>query len=233
MRTPLPGGRSRRVRRLVGWVACLLAGATAIGTTATASAAPHPAATAAGCQVTYSVPNDWGSGFSAAITITNTGPAITSWTLGYSYAGNQKLQNGWNGTWSQTGAAVTVTNASWNGSLATGASASIGANFNNSGGTNVAPTAFTVNGVACNGATPPTQPPPTVSLTSPTTNSIFTPGSAITLQASAASSGTGSVKQVSFFESTGATSNTLIGVANTAPFAFQWTNVAAGTYSLT
>ena len=42
------------------------------------------------CQVTYSVSTDWGSGFTTAITIQNTGPAITSWTLGYSYA-NQTL----------------------------------------------------------------------------------------------------------------------------------------------
>ncbi|MCW2894296.1 MAG: cellulose-binding protein, partial [Actinomycetia bacterium] len=92
------------------------------------------------------------TGFSTAITITDLGSPLTSWTLGYSYAGNQQLAQGWSGTWSQTGQNVTVTNASWNGSLATSGSVQIGANFNYSG-TNTSPTAFTLNGVACTGQT--------------------------------------------------------------------------------
>ena len=96
--------------------------------------------------------SQWNTGFGVAITITNLGSPLTSWTLGYSYAGNQQLAQGWNGTWSQTGQNVTVTNASWNGSLATGGSVQIGANFSYSG-TNTSPTAFTLNGVACTGQT--------------------------------------------------------------------------------
>ena len=93
------------MRRLVGWVAIPLATATAIATSGSAAAVPHPAAAAAaGCQVTYTVSSDWGTGFTAAITITNTGPAITSWSLQYSYANGQKLQNGWSATWAQTAA---------------------------------------------------------------------------------------------------------------------------------
>src|SRR5215469_8255703 len=127
-----------------------------------------PAATAPVCQVAYTVNSDWGTGFSIAITITNNGPAITSWTLGYAYTGNQTLAQGWSGNWSQSGKNITVTNASWNGSLATGGSTQIGANFSYSG-TNTAPTAFTLNGTACNGSgspspspspTPPPPPPP-------------------------------------------------------------------------
>ena len=174
MRTSSPRWRARRVRRLVGWLAVPLAAVTAIATSGSAAAVPHPAAAAAGCQVTYSVGSDWGTGFTAAITITNTGPAITSWSLQYSYANGQTLQNGWSGTWAQTGPQVTVTNASWNGSLGTGASTSIGANFNESNG-NTAPTAFTLNGVACNGSGTTQQPPPTVTITSPTAGEIFTP----------------------------------------------------------
>jgi endoglucanase len=104
-----------------------------------------PAAQAAtnSCSAPYSVQTDWGSGFTAAITVTNNGTnAITGWTLTYSYTGNQTLQSGWSGNWTQSGKTVTVTNASWNGSLAAGATTSIGANFNYSG-TNVAPTSVT------------------------------------------------------------------------------------------
>src|SRR5882724_12791837 len=142
--------RTRRTRiRLIAWLSCLacVAAVLAIGgaASATPTASTKPAATTPSCQVAYSVTNDWGTGFGIAITITNNGPALTSWTLGYSYGGNQKLQQGWSATWSQTGAQVTATNASWNGNLATGGSTQIGGNFTNSGGTNTAPTVFTIN----------------------------------------------------------------------------------------
>ena len=66
------------------------------------------------CSVDYKT-NDWGSGFTADLTLTNRGTeAIDGWTLTYDYAGNQKLGNGWNGTWSQSGKTVTVKNASYN-----------------------------------------------------------------------------------------------------------------------
>ncbi len=170
--------KTRIIRiRLIAWLsslACVAAvlaiggAASATGTQAGPDASVKPAATTPSCQVAYSVTNDWGTGFGISITITNNGPALTSWTLGYSYAGSQTLQQGWSGTWSQTGTKVSVVNASWNGSLATGANTQIGANFNNSGSTNTAPTVFTLNGTTCNGTGSPTQPAPTVSLTSPT-----------------------------------------------------------------
>jgi cellulose 1,4-beta-cellobiosidase len=103
-----------------------------------------PASAATSCSATYSVQTDWGSGFTAGLTVTNNGTtAITGWTVTYSYSGNQTLQSGWSGNWTQSGENVTVTNASWNGSLAAGASATgIGANFNYSG-TNTAPSSVT------------------------------------------------------------------------------------------
>src|SRR4051812_45835255 len=77
------------------------------------------------CTVDYAV-NDWGGGFTATVTLHNTGDAINGWRLTFSYAGNQKLSQGWNGTWSQSGHDVTVTNASWNAALASGATAQVG-----------------------------------------------------------------------------------------------------------
>ena len=125
------------------------------------------------CQVTYTVNSDWGTGFSVAVNITNNGPAITSWTLGYAYTGNQKIAQGWSGNWSQSGENITVTNASWNGTLATGGSPPIGANFSYTG-TNTAPTAFTLNGTTCNGTgspSPTPSPTPTSPSPSPTPTS--------------------------------------------------------------
>jgi len=111
-----------------------------------------PASAATGCSVSYSVSSQWNTGFTAAITVTNLGSPLSFWTLGYSYAGNQQLTQGWSGAWSQSGSSVTVASASWNGSLATNGSTQIGANFSYSG-TNTSPTAFTLNGVACTGQT--------------------------------------------------------------------------------
>jgi cellulose 1,4-beta-cellobiosidase len=142
--------RLRRLRRPFTGLAALVLGAAGLGAVALAGAAPASAAT--GCSVAYSVSSQWATGFGVAISITNLGSPLTSWTLGYSYAGNQQLAQGWNGTWSQTGQNVTVANASWNGSLATGGSVQPGANFSYSG-TNTSPTAFTLNGVACTGQT--------------------------------------------------------------------------------
>ncbi|HLK01520.1 MAG TPA: cellulase family glycosylhydrolase [Streptosporangiaceae bacterium] len=135
----------RSMRRLVVITIALLlstAGLSAVGT--------GTARAAAGCSAAYTVNSDWGSGFTVTITVTNLGAPLTSWTLGYSYSGNQKLVNGWNGNWTQSGQAVTVTNASWNGNLGTGQSAQPGAQFSYTG-TNTAPTVFTLNGATCTG----------------------------------------------------------------------------------
>jgi acid phosphatase type 7 len=69
--------------------------------------------------------------------------------------------------------------------------------------------------------------PPTVSLSSPTNASSFTAPAAITLAATAADSD-GTVARVEFFHG-----NTLIATDTTAPYAFTWNNVAAGSYSIT
>ncbi|WP_431882409.1 cellulase family glycosylhydrolase [Micromonospora gifhornensis] len=143
----------------------LLVAAGAIGalTLGTLAALPATSAMAAtGCSVTYTT-NSWSGGFTANVTITNLGDAITNWTLGFSFPdGGQQLTHGWSAIWSQSGNAVTAHSESWNGTLATGGSTSIG--FNGSfTGSNPSPTSFTLNGTVCTGSTtpPPTTPPPT------------------------------------------------------------------------
>src|ERR1700731_3545043 len=142
------------MKRSPGRSAAVWAAACSLAAGTLVTAGVIGAAAAPACQVTYTVNSDWGTGFSIAINITNNGPAITSWTLGYAYTGNQKIAQGWSGNWSQSGENITVTNASWNGALATGGSASIGANFSYTG-TNTAPAAFTLNGSTCNGTGSP------------------------------------------------------------------------------
>ncbi|MFD1662368.1 cellulose binding domain-containing protein [Streptomyces caeni] len=140
----------------------LVAGAVALVGTVVA-----PVVTASGaapaCTVDYSVTSQWDSGFQGAVEITNNSEAVSGWSLGFDFAGGQRVTQGWNATWSQSGTTVTAANESWNGSLATGASVSAGfiASWE---GSNPVPTSFTLNGTTCNvdpGPTPPpTQPPP-------------------------------------------------------------------------
>jgi len=94
----------------------------------------------AGCTATYKVSSDWGAGFNADVTVTNTGTAATTgWKVTWTWAGNQQITNLWNGTSTQSGKAVTVTNASYNGAIAVGGSTGFGFGANYSG-TNAAPT---------------------------------------------------------------------------------------------
>jgi cellulase/cellobiase CelA1 len=86
------------------------------------------------------VQSQWQDGFVAAITVTNNGSTpISSWRVTWTWGGNQKVTNSWSTTLSQSGTSVTAANASYNGSLAPGQSASFGFQGTYSG-TNSAPT---------------------------------------------------------------------------------------------
>jgi len=97
--------------------------------------------------VGYTV-NAWNTGLTAAITITNSGPALTGWTLGFTLPAGQSITSGWNATWTGSSGAVTARNVSYNGTLATGASTSIGLQATHTGDSS-RPAAFTLNGAAC------------------------------------------------------------------------------------
>jgi O-glycosyl hydrolase len=100
------------------------------------------------CEVTYT-PDQWQGGFTADITITNTGSSvINGWTLKFTFPGNQMITNAWNGVESQSGENVTITNESYNATIAAGGNTSLG--FQGTWTTSDAtPTAFSVNGTAC------------------------------------------------------------------------------------
>lgn len=106
------------------------------------------------CRVSYSA-NDWGTGFTASVSIANTGTsALSGWTLSFTFAGNQRMTNGWGANWSHTAgsATVTATNADHNRVIAAGQSVT-GLGFNATySGTNTTPSDFTVNGKACTSA---------------------------------------------------------------------------------
>jgi hypothetical protein len=154
--------------------------AAATGAFAAGGRAPDAASSAPACSIDYALNGDWGTGFQVAVTITDEGPALTGWTLQYSYSGDETLSDGWNAGWSQSGEQITAVNKSYNGTIASGASTAIGANFGLSGPLDT-PTAFTVNGVACSsntGGTPsPSASPTTSPSTSPSTSASASPSS--------------------------------------------------------
>ena len=137
-----------RSPRLRAALASMGAVALAAGAGAVALATVPASAATPACAVTYAISSQWNNGFGANITIVDNAAPINGWTLGFSFAAGQTVTQGWNGTWSQSGANVTVTSLSWNASIATGGSVQVG--FNGAwSGTNPAPTAFTLNGLAC------------------------------------------------------------------------------------
>jgi hypothetical protein len=59
--------------------------------------------------------------------VKNTGSGtLNGWQLGWTFPGTQAIKNLWNGSYTQSGATVTVSNASYDGSLAPGATATVG-----------------------------------------------------------------------------------------------------------
>ncbi|MFZ6029920.1 MAG: cellulose binding domain-containing protein [Chloroflexota bacterium] len=123
------------------------------------------------CKVDYTV-NQWGTGYTADVKITNLGSSpIQGWTLEWRYANGQQITSAWNATVSQSGADVTASNPTthWNGNIpANGGSVSFGVQGTHSG-TNASPVAFMLNGLACNGGTvTPTHTPTATPTRTPT-----------------------------------------------------------------
>ena len=93
-----------------------------------------------GCAASFHNDNDWGSGFNATVTVTDTGTAATKgWKVTWTWGGNQQIVNSWNATLTSSGNSVTATNLGYNGAIAAGGNTSFGLQANYTG-TNTAPT---------------------------------------------------------------------------------------------
>ncbi len=131
--------------------ACTTAGMPAPAPAPTPTPAPEPAPTPtpspSACTATYTITDNWGTGFVAEVRFT-TPVALKSWTAGWNFSGNQRITNLWNGVFSQSGTAVSVRNASWNGTVAAGGTTGFGFQASHSG-SNAKPSVINVNGMAC------------------------------------------------------------------------------------
>ncbi|MFF6807025.1 PHB depolymerase family esterase [Streptomyces sp. NPDC012616] len=112
------------------------------------SAGPTPQPQPTGCKVTATT-SAWSTGLTASVTLTNTGSgAIDGWRLGFTLPSGQTITNGWGATYAPVSGAVTATNATYNGTLAAGASVTVGYQANHTGNS-AAPGTFTLNGTTC------------------------------------------------------------------------------------
>jgi hypothetical protein len=91
------------------------------------SPSPSPSSGPASCSAAYSLVSSWSDGFQGQVVVTNTGSGpLDGWRVGWTYPGDQEINDLWNGSYTQSGETVTVTNASYDGTLAPGGTATIG-----------------------------------------------------------------------------------------------------------
>ena len=104
---------------------------------------PSPVSSNNNHSVEYSS-NDWGNGGTVTVKIkNNTSSTKSGWELSWTFSGNQKITNMWNGTYQQTGNAVTVKNEAWNKDIPAGGVIEFGFNISYTG-TNSIPSDFVV-----------------------------------------------------------------------------------------
>ncbi|MER6924760.1 cellulose binding domain-containing protein, partial [Streptomyces spiralis] len=102
----------------------------------------------AACSVSYKVSNAWSGGFTADVTVRNTGGgSVNGWSLKWTFPADQKITSAWNAKTTQSGATVTATDLGYNGTIPAGGSTGFG--FQGTGSGTTSPTAFTLNGAAC------------------------------------------------------------------------------------
>jgi mannan endo-1,4-beta-mannosidase len=79
-----------------------------------------------GCTATYAVTGEWQGGFQGDVRVTAGGSAISGWTVTWTFATGQSVNQAWNATVTGSGSNVTAVNVGHNGNLAAGASATFG-----------------------------------------------------------------------------------------------------------
>ncbi|HEU5352829.1 MAG TPA: glycoside hydrolase family 11 protein [Actinocrinis sp.] len=96
-----------------------------------------------GCTATYAVTNSWQGGFQANVVVANNGSStLNGWTVHFTLPSGQTISSLWSGVNSGTSGAISVKNASYNGSIGGGGSTSFGFTAT---GSNASP----ASGVSC------------------------------------------------------------------------------------
>ena len=85
-----------------------------------------PAQAQSPCSVDYRLTQDWGSGFTAEVTLTNESADLAQWSLDWEFDSGQQVTNAWSAEVSQDAASVTASGPAWAPGLARGAIARSG-----------------------------------------------------------------------------------------------------------
>jgi len=140
----------------------------------------------------YSVVNEWNTGFQGSITITNnTTTAINGWTVGWQYT-NNKITSSWNATLTGTNP-YTATALDWNKAIQPGQSVSFGVQGDKNGATSEVPvitgavcSTVTSSSVATSSSVPSSSSVATTSSSKPSSSSV--PSSSVPSSSSVATS---------------------------------------------
>jgi len=91
------------------------------------SASASPSTGGSGCTATYAVASSWAGNFQGGMTVTNRGSTpTTGWTVTRTFANGERVSQLWNGTFTASGAAVSVTNVNYNAAIPAGGSITFG-----------------------------------------------------------------------------------------------------------
>jgi len=102
------------------------------------------------CTIDYTIGSQWPYGFSTTVVGINRGEQVTSWTVRFTLPDGQTITQLW-GAWDQSvGSSVVVSNATWNGTIATNGTARFGFNGAWNNVSNREPLSATLNGAPCN-----------------------------------------------------------------------------------
>ena len=117
----MPIHADRRFRRVVlaGVIVAGTLGALgpAVPATAAQAATVHATTVSPSLSCVYRVTAVWPGGFAVEITLTNTGTTPAAWSLSWTWPSGQQLTSGWNASFAQSGASITVTGTSYNSTI--------------------------------------------------------------------------------------------------------------------
>lgn len=121
---------------------------TSFSSTVNTGSGPQNPGGGAACEVKYAT-NVWQGGFTADVTVRNTGSApVSDWRLAFALPSGQQISSAWNASVTPSSGSVTATPAAHNATIAAGGTQSFGFQGTYSG-TFASPAAFSLSGTAC------------------------------------------------------------------------------------
>jgi poly(3-hydroxybutyrate) depolymerase len=99
---------------------------TQFDSTTPPSSAPPSSTPPGSCSAAYKITGQWQGGFQAEVTVTAGAGPITGWRATWTFTDGQAVTQIWGGRNAPDGSTQNVSNESWNGNLAAGASTTFG-----------------------------------------------------------------------------------------------------------